>query len=80
MDKTDDGIPEASYQVRSYHFRKGSRDGSVQRLFDASIMTIKGDLTVSELNRDGSQSAAKQGAKKSGIKDERKPRPALSYQ
>jgi transposase len=69
MDKTPDGVPEASYQVPYYHFRKWSRDGSLQRLFDASIMTIKGDLNLSELNLDGSHSAAKKGAKQSLIKD-----------
>ena len=77
MDKTEDGLPEANYQVPYYHFRKWSRDGSLQRLFDASIMTIKGELNLSELNLDGSHSAAKKGAKKSAIKGGRKPRPAI---
>src|SRR5215213_3479556 len=76
MDKTGDGLPEASYQVPYYHFRKWSRDGSLQRLFDASILTMKGELHVSERNLDGSHSAAKKGAKKSVIKDGSKPRPA----
>ena len=80
MDKTEDGQPEASYQVPYYHFRKWSRDGSMQRLFDASIMTIKGELNLSELNLDGRHSAAKKGAKKSAIKVERKRRPAISSQ
>lgn len=77
MDTDDHGVPEATYQVPSSHFRKWSRDGSLQRLFDASIMTIKGELNVSELNLDGSPSAAKKGAKKSAIKAERKQRPAI---
>ena len=76
MDKTPAGVPEASYQVPYYHFRKWSRDGSLQRLFDASILTIKGELNLSELNLDGSHSAAKKGAKQSAIKAERKRRPA----
>lgn len=80
MDTLPDGTPEASYQVPSYHFRKWSRDGSLQRLFDASIMTIRGDLNLSELNLDGSHSAAKKGAMRSPIKDERKPKPATSCQ
>jgi|SRR3712207_7152100 len=63
--ETDEhGQPVMSYQVPSYHFRKWSRDGSLQRLFGASIMTIKGELNLSELNLDGSHSAAKKGAKK----------------
>ena len=77
MDTLPDGTPEATYQLPSYHFRKWSRDGSLQRLFDASVMTIRGDLNLSELNLDGSHSAAKKGAKKSPIKDERKQRPVL---
>ena len=56
--------PVMSYQVPYYHFRKWSTDGSLQRLFDASILTIQGELNVSELNLDGSHSAAKKGAKK----------------
>jgi transposase len=63
IDNNEHGQPEISYQVPSYHFRKWSKDGSLQRLFDASIMTIKGDLNLSELNLDGSHSAAKKGAK-----------------
>jgi transposase len=69
MDKREDGNPEARYQVPAYHFRKWSRDGSLQRLFDASIMTIQGELNVSELNLDGSHSAANKGAKTWPIKD-----------
>jgi transposase len=80
MDKTEDDRPEASSQVPSYHFRKWSRDGSLQRLFDASIMTIKGELNLSELNLDGSHSAAKKGAKKLPIKAGRKPKPAIFCQ
>ena len=33
----------------------------MQRLFDASIITIKGELNLSEVNLDGSHSAAKKG-------------------
>jgi hypothetical protein len=67
-----------SFQVPYYHFRKWSKDGSLQRLFDASIISIKGELNLSELNLDGSHSAAKKGAKTLPIKDERRPRPATS--
>ena len=48
IDDNEDGQPEISYQAPYYHFRKWSRDGSLQRLFDASIMTIKGELHLSE--------------------------------
>lgn len=80
MDSLPDGTPEATYQLPNYHFRKWSRDGSLQRLFDASVMTIRGDLNLSELNLDGSHSAAKKGATMSPIKDARKPRPAIFCQ
>ena len=79
MDTTEDGVPEASYQVPYYHFRKWSRDGSMQRLFDASILTIRGELHLSELNLDGSHSAAKKGANMSAIKGARKLKPVISY-
>src|SRR5215210_4076846 len=77
IEHNEDGQPEISYQAPSYHFRKWSRDGSMQRLFDASVMTIKGELHVSEINLDGSHSAAKKGAKPSPTKDERKRKPAI---
>ena len=77
MEKTADGVPEASYQVPYYHFRKWSRDGSLQRLFDASIMTIRSELDLSEINLDGSHSAAKKGATPLAIRAEKTPRPAI---
>ncbi|MDQ5852594.1 MAG: transposase [Chloroflexota bacterium] len=80
IEKDHEGRPVMSYQVPYYHFRKWSKDGSLQRLFDASIITIKGDLNLSELNLDGSHSAAKKGAKKSPIKAARRPRRAISCQ
>jgi transposase len=80
IDDDEHGQPEISYQVPYYHFRKWSKDGSLQRLFDASITTIKGDLNLSAINLDGSHSAAKKGAKPWPIKAERKPRPATSCQ
>ena len=50
IEKDDGGQPVMSYQVPYYHFRKWSKDGSLQRLFDASVITIKGEVNVSELN------------------------------
>ena len=63
IEKTAYGRPEISYQVPYYHFRKWSRDGSFQRLFDAGILAIKYELNLSALNLDGSHSVAKKGAK-----------------
>ncbi len=78
IEKDDQGQPVMSYQVPYYHFRKWSKDGSLQRLFDASILSIRGELNLSELNLDGSHSAAKKGAKASAIKAARKPKPVIS--
>ena len=80
IERGPDGLPVMSYQVPYYHFRKWSNDGSLQRLFDASIMTIKGELNLSELNLDGSHSAAKKGAKQLATRAERKQRPAIFCQ
>lgn len=79
IEKAEDGQAVMSYQVPYYHFRKWSNDGSLQHLFDASIISVKGELNLSELNLDGSHSTAKKGAKKLPIKVGRRPRPATSY-
>ena len=78
IEKDEEGNSIMSHQVPYYHFRKWSKDGSFQRLFDASVITIRGELNLSELNLDGSQSAAKKGAKKLAIKSGRRRRPAIS--
>ena len=80
IEKDDDGRPVMSYQVPYYHFRKWSNDGSLPRLFDASILSIRGELNLSELNLEGSHSAAKKGAKPSPIKVARRPKPVISCQ
>ncbi len=73
------GRPVMSWQVPRYHFYKWSRDGSLQRLYEAGILTIKDELDLSEINLDGSHTTAKKGAKVSPIKDGRKQRPATFY-
>ena len=80
IERDTDGKPEMSWQVPRYHFYKWSRDGSLQRLFDAGIISIKDVLDLSVLNLDGSHTVAKKGAKVSSIKDERKRRPAILFQ
>jgi transposase len=77
IEKDEDGQPMMSYQVPYYHFRKWSHDGSFQRLFDTSIATIRDELNLSELNLDGSHSAAKKGATRSPIRAERKQKRAI---
>lgn len=79
IEQDETGQPMMSYQVPYYHFRKWSKDGSLQRLFDASIITIKGELNLSEANLDGSHTIAKKGAKVSPIRAGRRPRPATSF-
>jgi transposase len=44
-----------------YHFRKWSKDGSLENLFKASILTVEGQLNLSELNLDGTHVIAKKG-------------------
>ena len=52
---------EISYDAVYYHFRKWSRDGSLQRVWEHSIMTIAPALNLSEINLDGSHVIAKKG-------------------
>jgi transposase len=56
------GEQEISHHAVYYHFRKWSRDGSLKKLFQASILSIEDDLDLSEINLDGSHSIAKKGA------------------
>ena len=77
IDRDDTGQPELSYQAVYYHFRKGSRDGSLQRVFDSSIQRLLPDLDLSELNLDGTHTLAKKGANRSPIKAGKRPKPAI---
>lgn len=52
---------ELSYHAVYYHFRKWSRDGSLEKVWRGSIMTIADQLNLSELNLDGSHVIAKKG-------------------
>jgi transposase len=49
--------PDAVY----YHFRKWSRDGSLDRVWQHSIQAVEGLLDLSVLNLDGSHAIAKKG-------------------
>ena len=60
-DIVDPRKKEISYHAVYYHFRKWSRDGSLERVWQGSIMTIAADLNLSELNLDGSHVIAKKG-------------------
>jgi transposase len=70
------GEPELSFQAVYYHFRKWSRDGSLQRVFESSVRTLLPDLEVSELNLDGTHTVAKKGANRSPTKVAKRPKPA----
>jgi transposase len=52
---------ELSYHAVYHHFRKWSRDGSLERVFANSILSIKDQLDTRQLNLDGSHTLAKKG-------------------
>jgi transposase len=52
---------EISWQAVYYHFRKWSVDGSLEKVWQASIQTVQDDLDLSQLNLDGSHAIAKKG-------------------
>lgn len=52
---------EISWQAVYYHFRKWSTDGSLEKVWHASIQTVQADLDLSQLNLDGSHALAKKG-------------------
>lgn len=60
-DPTDPTRPEISHDAVAYHFRKWSCDGSLERVFAASIETIADEVDLSEINLDGSHAMAQNG-------------------
>jgi transposase len=52
---------ELSYSAIYAHFSRWCHDGSLKRVWQASILTIQADLDLSELNLDGSHTLAKKG-------------------
>ena len=52
---------EISHDAVYYHFCKWSRDGSLEKLWQGSIVRIRDRLNLSELNLDGSHVIAKKG-------------------
>ena len=60
-DPHDPEKSEISYHAVYYHFRKWSLDGSLETVWQLSIMTIEEELDLSELNLDGTHSVAKKG-------------------
>jgi hypothetical protein len=52
---------ELSWQAVYYHFQKWSADGSLERVWQGSIVSIREQLDLSQLNLDGSHAIAKKG-------------------
>ena len=52
---------EISWQAVYYHFQKWSADGSLERVWEQSMATIRQDLRLEQLNLDGSHAIAKKG-------------------
>ena len=52
---------EISYHAVYHHYRKWSRDGSLERVFEQSILSIQAQVDTHHLNLDGSHAPAKKG-------------------
>jgi len=60
-DKDHPENKEISHWAIYHHFRKWSRDGSLEKVWKYSISAIKEELDLSEINLDGSHTIAKKG-------------------
>ena len=52
---------ELTYHAIYHHYRKWSKDGSLQKVWHYSIKAIKDELNLAELNLDGTHTIAKKG-------------------
>jgi len=52
---------EPSWQAVYYHWSKWSIDGSLERVWRASVLNIQEDLDLTQINLDGSHTIAKKG-------------------
>ena len=59
--KKDSRQKEISYHAVYYHYRKWSKDGSLENLWKGSILSIQDNLNLSELHLDGTHAIAKKG-------------------
>jgi transposase len=59
--KTREERHEPSWQTVYHHWRKWGGDGSLEKVWQASIGSVKEDLALAELNLDGSHALAKKG-------------------
>lgn len=59
--KNEAGEPEISWQAVYYHWAKWCSDGSLERVWEASIKRIEEELAMAGINMDGSHTVAKKG-------------------
>lgn len=60
-DPTEPGKPELSYHAVYHHFRKWSKDGSLEQVWKHGLVAIKDTVDVSEVTLDGTHTLAKKG-------------------
>jgi len=70
---------EISHDAVYYHFRKWSRDGSLEKVWQGSIMTIAEGLDLSELHLDGSHAIAKKGGESVAYQGRKKAKTTIFY-
>jgi hypothetical protein len=65
---------DLSYHAVYHHYRKWSRDGSLERLFQHSILTLhrQQPLDLHHLNVDGSHTIAKKGGEEVAYQERKK--------
>ena len=60
-DPEDADRKEISYHAVYYHFRKWSLDGSLEKVWQASIVAVQEEMDLSEMSVDGTHTVAKKG-------------------
>lgn len=63
---------ELTYQSFAYHFRKWSKDDSLNYVFKASIIAIMFHINISDINLDGTHTIAKKGGQAVGYQGRKK--------
>jgi hypothetical protein len=63
---------EISYHGVYYHYRKWGRDGSLERVFEQSILSIREQIDTHHLNLDGSHAPARKGGEAVGYQGRKK--------
>jgi transposase len=71
-DPKQNNKPEISYSAIYYHFRKWSKNGSFETLWNSSIKEIKDLLNLEILNIDGTHTIAKKGGESAKYQGRRK--------